>query len=215
LTPLFLYPPYRQWAFLALDVKDAAICIGEWGGWAGAGKGGVRDQTWQNAFAEYLATNDIKTNFYWAVNNNSVDTGGLLEKDWKTPVAAKLEIVRKACPAPTAFPKAEPPIPPVTNVRVTTAASRTNSWTEAGVQHQQYDVVVKNDATSTSAAGASLRLKVVDAKVVNIWNVTGAVGGGAYKLPGWLLDNGGLKPGASFTFGCITSGKTPKFEVST
>jgi hypothetical protein len=79
------------------------------------------------------------------------------------------------------------------------------------VDHQQYDVVVKN--TSAAAAGAKLRVTVAAAKVVKIWNVDD-LGGGAYKLPGWLLDNGGLQPGASFQFGCITSGKPAVFQLS-
>ena len=196
---------------------------------------------WQRAIAEYLATKDITDAFYWTLNPNSNDTGGLLAEDWKTPVDAKLQLINVACPAPSSFlggkpstpatppvnlpwtsvlgggdskpspPFPVPPIPQPDPASITTTASVTNSWKEAGVEHQQYDVVVKN--TTKAAAGAKLRVKVAAAKVVKIWNVED-VGGGAYKLPGWLLDNGGLQAGASFTFGCITSTKAPKFSTS-
>jgi endoglucanase len=250
-----------------MDVKGAAVCLGEWGGKA---KPGTSDLTWQRALAEYLAANDITDTFYWCVNPNSGDTGGLLDDDWKTPMAAKLQIISVACPAPSSFlggkpstpavpapqlpwpsvfgptppkptpptpppnptptpptpppnptpptpppgptpPKPTPPTPPTPAGAITATASVTNSWKEGGVDHQQYDVVVKN--TSATAAGAKLQIKVAAAQVVKIWNVTDDLGGGVYKLPKWLLDAGGLQPGATFNFGCITSGKPAVFQI--
>lgn len=69
---------------------------GEWGG-ATSGKNGV----WLNAYASYLKTNDITDNFFWCVNPNSGDTGGLLLDDWKTPDTNKLTILANLVPNPT------------------------------------------------------------------------------------------------------------------
>jgi endoglucanase len=40
----------------------------------------------------------VKVWFYWALNPNSGDTGGLLEDDWRTPVEAKLALLRRLMP---------------------------------------------------------------------------------------------------------------------
>ena len=39
--------------------------------------------------------------FFWCINPNSGDTGGLLLGDWVTPDATKLAIVNSALPDPT------------------------------------------------------------------------------------------------------------------
>lgn len=76
-----------------------ALCIGEWGGWMRASN---KDDVWQNAFAQYLSDNEIDF-FYWCLNPDSGDTGGLLQDDWVTPVQPKLDLLAKAAPNPTKF----------------------------------------------------------------------------------------------------------------
>jgi hypothetical protein len=154
-------------------------------------------------------------------------------------VAAKLELINVVCPAPSSFLGGKPstpivapvplpwssvsgdddksPVPPVGDpdfdlAAMTTTATIAHSWQEAGVEHQQYDVVLKN-TVSTAPVASRLRVTVSGGKVVKIWNVDDA-GAGAYKLPGWLLTNGGLQPGASVNFGCITSGKPAAFQIT-
>jgi hypothetical protein len=184
-----------------------------------------------------LADNDITDTFYWCINPDSGDTGGLLAGDWKTPEAAKLKLINVACPAPSTFLGGKPftpsgaqdsPIkPPIipdqhdpttpqkpeafAPASITTAASIAHSWKEGGVEHHQYDVVLKN--TNTFAVGSRLQVKVGGAQVVKVWNVDD-LGGGAYKLPAWLIKSGGLKAGASVTFGCITSSKSTAFQIT-
>jgi endoglucanase len=41
--------------------------------------------------------------FFWCLNPDSGDTGGLLEDDWKTPVAIKLNLLQTLVPHPTSF----------------------------------------------------------------------------------------------------------------
>lgn len=41
--------------------------------------------------------------FYWCLNPNSADTGGLLEDDWLTPIPRKINLTNRAQPNPTKF----------------------------------------------------------------------------------------------------------------
>ena len=40
-------------------------------------------------------------NFFWALNQNSGGTGGLVQGDWITPETAKLNIIASVVPSPT------------------------------------------------------------------------------------------------------------------
>ena len=59
------------------------------------------DLIWMNAFANYLVEIDAPDNWFWCVNPDSGDTGGLLENDWKTPVIPKLNLLQFVQPNPT------------------------------------------------------------------------------------------------------------------
>ena len=59
------------------------------------------DEVWMNAFGQYLIDIDAKDTWFWCLNPNSGDTGGLLENDWKTPVYSKLNLLQKVQPNPT------------------------------------------------------------------------------------------------------------------
>lgn len=67
-----------------------ATVVGEWGGFY-TGK----DKIWQDKFFEYLAEKGMGF-FYWCVNPESGDTGGLLQKDWMKPEHAKLKLLESA-----------------------------------------------------------------------------------------------------------------------
>ncbi len=70
------------------DFTDSAVIVGEWGGtFIG------EDAVWQTGFARYLKAKGFGF-FYWCLNPESHDTGGLLEKDWRTPVSNKLALLR-------------------------------------------------------------------------------------------------------------------------
>uniref|UniRef100_A0A6B2L8B1 Glycoside hydrolase family 5 domain-containing protein n=1 Tax=Arcella intermedia TaxID=1963864 RepID=A0A6B2L8B1_9EUKA len=73
-----------------------AIVIGEWGGPV-EGQNGV----WMNAFVDYLISKNTTDTFYWCLNPDSGDTGGILGYDWKTPDPAKLALLKKLVPVPT------------------------------------------------------------------------------------------------------------------
>ena len=59
------------------------------------------DLTWMNSFASYLVEIDAPDNWFWCLNPDSGDTGGLLENDWTTPVMDKLNLLQQVQPNPT------------------------------------------------------------------------------------------------------------------
>jgi endoglucanase len=75
------------------------LLVTEWGGRL---KPGSLDETWQNAFGNWLKANDIDS-FYFCLNPNSADTKGLLEDNWTTPVQNKLDLLTRVHPNPTKF----------------------------------------------------------------------------------------------------------------
>lgn len=74
----------------ASNVTGLATVVGEWGGTLQG-----KDEVWQKRFMEYLVDNGIGF-FYWCLNPESSDTGGLLHDDWIRPVTAKLNILKRA-----------------------------------------------------------------------------------------------------------------------
>lgn len=89
----------NQWAFAEYST-NRAIVVGEWGGY---NRGGTIDRTWHERFAKFLVQNCLEDNFYWCLNPNSGDTGGLLDHDFKTPNLDKLRILRYVQPNPSQF----------------------------------------------------------------------------------------------------------------
>ncbi len=53
------------------------------------------DKTWQDAFVDYLLAKDIRIFFYWALNPNSSDTGGILLDDWRTVHEGKMNLLKR------------------------------------------------------------------------------------------------------------------------
>ncbi|MCS7177708.1 MAG: glycoside hydrolase family 5 protein [Anaerolineae bacterium] len=53
------------------------------------------DRVWQDAFVDYLRAKGIRIWFYWALNPNSGDTGGVLLDDWKTVHEEKMALLRR------------------------------------------------------------------------------------------------------------------------
>lgn len=72
-----------------------AIVVGEWGGlMTGA------NLVWMNAFVAYLKAVDTTDQFFWCLNPDSGDTGGLLLNDWLTPDTQKLQLLATLVPKP-------------------------------------------------------------------------------------------------------------------
>jgi len=67
-----------------------AVVPGEFGG-----KYTDTDKVWQDAFVSYLLQKGGRSSFYWCLNPNSGDTGGLLLDDWKTVNMGKLALLQR------------------------------------------------------------------------------------------------------------------------
>jgi len=75
-----------------------AVVIGEWGGQVAG-----LDQTWLDEFVPYLQQKGLTSQFFWCLNPDSGDTGGLLEYDWVTPDQGKLDLLVQLVPNPPTF----------------------------------------------------------------------------------------------------------------
>jgi len=85
----------RHWAHVR-ERNMEAVVVGEWGG-SLTGKNGQ----WTDKFVAYLQQIDAADTFFWCLNPDSGDTGGLLDNDWMTPNTAKLTMLHNLQPAPT------------------------------------------------------------------------------------------------------------------
>jgi endoglucanase len=88
----------EQFGFIKKN-RIGCLVLGEWGGFM---RPGSLDAVWQNAFGNWLIENDVDS-FMWSLNQNSKDTGGLVEADWTTPVQRKLDLLAKVHPNPAKF----------------------------------------------------------------------------------------------------------------
>ena len=73
-----------------LVASGFTVVIGEWGGIYRD-----KDRLWQEAFFRYVRERGLGF-FYWCLNPNSEDTGGLLTSDWKTREHGKLQLLQTA-----------------------------------------------------------------------------------------------------------------------
>jgi len=78
----------QHFGFLA--DQGRILVPGEFGGRYGHG-GDSADVIWQNALIDYFIDKRICNFFYWSWNPNSGDTGGILQDDWNSLWADKVE----------------------------------------------------------------------------------------------------------------------------
>ena len=68
----------------------STVIIGEWGG----PLKDDADRSWQHEVVDYLIHRDHVGSFYWCLNPNSGDTGGILLDDWTTPHKEKIALLK-------------------------------------------------------------------------------------------------------------------------
>lgn len=71
---------------------NANVLVGEFCGWYDDARA-RGDVAWQDAMVAWLDAQRLRGFFYWALNPNSSDTGGVLNDDWRTPNMAKLRLL--------------------------------------------------------------------------------------------------------------------------
>jgi len=79
-----------------LHDQGFSVVIGEFGGTYKTGSSKAsNDKLWQDSFVTYLINKGMTSSFYWCVNPNSGDTGGVYENDWRTWVQPKLTLLQR------------------------------------------------------------------------------------------------------------------------
>ena len=88
-----------HWGYLATRCLEVPMLVcaarppvvtGEWGGrYVG------KDRQWAEQLVRYMGAAGFD-NFYWALNPNSGDTGGILKDDWRTVDEEKMKLVRRS-----------------------------------------------------------------------------------------------------------------------
>ncbi len=92
----------KNWGYLFRQ-NIAPVLIGEFGSRLET----ASDRLWADKLVQYLAgdldgngTNDLAPGHlgvswtYWSWNPNSTDTGGILSNDWRTPITAKVDLLK-------------------------------------------------------------------------------------------------------------------------
>jgi len=90
--------PYQwnTWFGFLNQYYDNLLCIGEIGGF----NGGL-DFQWHQNILDYLIKNSIHNFYYWCLNPDSGDTGGVLGPDWTTIDQSKIDFCYNLQPNPT------------------------------------------------------------------------------------------------------------------
>lgn len=70
--------------------KGFTLAVGEFGG-----RYVDKDRIWADSFIPYLNGKGMGNFFYWCLNPNSGDTGGILLDDWKSVNEDKMKLIRK------------------------------------------------------------------------------------------------------------------------
>ena len=77
-----------------LQRAGANVLIGEFCGWYDDSRA-MGDVAWQDAIVAWMRERELRGYFYWALNPNSSDTGGILQDDWRTPNTLKLMLLQR------------------------------------------------------------------------------------------------------------------------
>jgi len=79
-----------------LDDEGYTVIVGEFGGHYTTSSDSSRDdKLWQDTFVDYLINKGMTSSFYWCVNPNSGDTGGIYSDDWVTWNTDKLALLQR------------------------------------------------------------------------------------------------------------------------
>jgi len=173
-----------------------AVVPGEWGGnpeWPDNAElrkqdmfGYLTDRTvdwqWQQAFANYLISKGIQSNFYWSINPESGDTGGIYNHaydpvsntagwgTWLDPRQDKLDMLYSVWGSEggttnTTSPSSQP------SSGVTASTTVVNDWGSGG----QLRIIVTNNGSSATN-GWSVTVNV-PGTITSIWNAVGSGSG--------------------------------------
>eukprot|EP00727_Mastigamoeba_balamuthi_P014627 m51a1_g9790 putative cellulase (472) ;mRNA; r:1749423-1751101 len=111
-----------------------AVVIGEWGGNPDAT---TSNGKWMSKLVDYLKQRDIAGTFFWCLNPNSGDTGGVMSNDWKSVDSGRLDLLKRLQPAPT---------------KITLEGGKVCFDTTGGVEPQPHSSAVQPHSSAHSSA---------------------------------------------------------------
>jgi endoglucanase len=212
-----LYDRWTKGFQYIADRGIAPILVGEFGG-RQTGTDTV-EGIWQRQFMDFLAQKGSSWT-YWSWNPNSGDTGGVLQADWRTVDAAKMDLLtllidRRPVPFPpaggstttttttTTTSTSTTTTTAPTTTTTTTVPPPTGGLTGGYVIDSQWGSgycasLVANNATSTTATGVSFKFTLPSAdRITTSWNGTFSRRGTAVyvALPAWAQN---LAPGGRY-----------------
>jgi endoglucanase len=173
--PAFSAPDYPRnlsanWErdFGRYQQQGYALVLGEFGG--KYGDGDPRDKLWQDALVAYLNTKGIRGGFYWSLNPNSRDTGGLLLDDWTTWRSDKLALLQRLWSGTGAPPVIGPLLPPLPPPSPTQGAAPTAPASSAATPSSAPPAYAKvSTPTATITAVSSDARFVTSSSVDSDW----------------------------------------------
>ncbi len=148
----------RHWGYLHHD-NIAPVIVGEFGG---RSVGEDAEGIWQRSLISYLREHDLSY-FYWTLNPNSGDTGGLLLDDWQTVDSQKQELLSDyQFPAIGAAPQTPVPVEelptPAPVVQDTLEVEYRTAAPASGSQNSKPEFIIANSgANPVSLAHVELR----------------------------------------------------------
>ena len=134
-----------HWGYLcdgSYSANDAACIVGEFGA--------KSDWTWMNTLVDYLITINSRNSYFWCLNPNWGDTGGLLKDDWTSEESGKLAILARLQPSPTSI--------STTNTQVCTSTPPPTPYPSTSPSTSP-PTIPPSTSTSTSSAGGSITIK--------------------------------------------------------
>lgn len=171
----------------------------------GSGSQGILDSDWSTVFASKMTViNKITpnpTNFLGGVPAPvPVPTPAPVPAPTPTPVPTP-------SPAPSPVPAPVPtpvPTPPAQQGAISVAMTKSSSWKDGtGLVFTQYNVVFTNKAATTVK---NIGFTIDGVSVTQSFSIT--MSGLNFSFPSWLVQNGGLKPGQTLSWGYTCKGTT-------
>ena len=92
------YTSFDRWFGFLSKYHNKCVVLGEIGGWFIDD-----DAVWHLHISNYLKKRNIRNIFYWALNPDSHDTGGLLYNNWWTVDTQKISFQEGLQPSPSEF----------------------------------------------------------------------------------------------------------------
>jgi endoglucanase len=183
-----------HWGYLAKN-GIAPVVLGEFGSRLAT----TSDRQWFATMVAYLKSTGIGWTF-WSWNPNSGDTGGILNDDWTTVNAAKVNALKTIMspigapptPMPSPSPSPKPTATPPNRAACTVTYTVASDWGAGFVTN----VVVTNNGSQPIDGWTLAWTFAGNQRITNVWNGVAAQASASVKITNASYD-AAIAPGAS------------------